>query len=70
MFLMLPVVTITLLRAEINKVDVILVQRIVRGIMLTIIISMVVLSPFSMSGYYWPAVLANSSDHMTTLCQS
>jgi len=62
---MIPVVAFTLLRVEINKVDVTLVQRFVRGIMIAIIISMVIVSPFSMSGFYWPAVLATDSGNTT-----
>ena len=52
----MPVAGHALLRAEIKKIDYALLLRILRGIMFAIIISTIMLSPFSMSGYYWPGV--------------
>jgi len=66
LFIFAPITVFVFLREEIKKIDVTLVQRVVRGLMLAIIISMVIVSPFSLSGFYWPAVLGtNSSDNTT-----
>jgi len=66
LFIFAPITAFVFLREEIKKIDVTLVQRVVRGLMLAIIISMIIVSPFSMSGFYWPAVIAtNSSDNTT-----
>ena len=62
----MPIVGQILFRSEIKKIDLALVRRILRGTVFGIILSMIVFSPFSMSGYYWPGIFATSSTNTTS----